>query len=252
MRYRTVAFFAYLALASFAFGQTPLTISLSELPPLGTASIEGNGILGQFVAEAFRGKQYEISYKYVPFARIVALVEQNAVQAAFFNPLQADEDKYFVKTILTNSIVFFYKKSRFPDGLTFRDISELGKYKIGIVRSAPTVKMLEDAGLTLDHADNDLLNFKKLQHDRIDLVSTIDILGWYTLQKNGMNRDEYGTTKPIILVESCLIISRTIPNAQKIHADFVSGYEDAKKQGLLTAILETLYGSGNVPTNALP
>ncbi len=252
MRYRTVVFCACLALTSLTFGQTPLTISLSELPPLGTASIEGNGILGQFVAEAFRGKQYEISYEYAPFARIVSLVEQGVVQAAFFNPLQADEKKFFVKTILTNNIVFFYKKSRFPDGLKFRDISELDKYNIGIVRSAPTIKTMEDSGLTLDLADNDFQNFKKLQYDRIDLVSTIDIFGWYALQENGINGDEYGITKPILIVESCLIISRTIPNAQRIHADFIAGYEDAKKRGVLTAILETLYGSGNVPKNALP
>ncbi len=252
MRQRTALFCACIALASLTFAQTPLTVSLSEFPPLGTAGMEGNGILGQFVDEAFRGKRYEISYDYVPFARIVTLVEQNAVQAAFFNPLQADEEKYFVKTILSNSIVFFYKKSRFPEGLTFRDLAELAKYKIGIVRSAPTIPMLEDAGLTLDRADTEFLNFKKLQHDRIDLVSTIDILGWYALQENGMNRDGYGITKPIVLVESCLIISRTSPDARRIHADFVSGYENAKQRGRLTEILETIYGPGNVPKNALP
>lgn len=230
---------------------TKLVVTATDLPPLGSPSLEGNGVLGRFVSEAFQGKNYLVSYEYLPFARIVTSLEANTVPAAFFNRFQANERDYHVIPILRSQVVFFYKKGRFPQGLSFQDLKELGKYRIGIVRGAPTIGALEEAGIVPDLAADEAQDFRKLQNDRVDLVSTVDIFGWYALKELNANRDEYGVTSPLFLVESCLLVSRTLPEARRITEDFRTGFEAAKKSGRLRSILESVYGP-LVPEYAVP
>lgn len=238
--------------SSILYGQTKITVSATDLPPLGSPNLEGNGVLGQFVSESLKGKNYTINFEYIPFARIVALLDNNTVQTAFFNRFQANEKNYYVKTILNSNIVFFFKKSKFPNGLVFKDLSELKKYSVGIVRGAPTIEMLEKAGLTLDLANDEFLDCKKLQNDRVDLLSTCDIFGWYALKEIGADLKDYDMSKPVLLVESCFLISKSLPNSKTIIDDFNAGYEIAKKNNKLTKILETVYGKGKVPGYCIP
>lgn len=204
------------------------------------------------VSEALKGRGYRITFEYMPFARIVTSLENRALQAAFFNRVQASEKDYFVEPILRTSVVFFYKKAQFPGGLTFTDLRELRPYRIGVVRGAPTIPLLEKAGITPDLASDELQDFRKMHNDRIDLVSTVDLFGWYALGQIGANPDDYGISPSVVVAESCFLLSRALPNAETIHGDFLAGFEAAKKSNQLKRILESVYGPNRVPEYAIP
>lgn len=238
--------------SALLFGETALVVSATDLPPLGGPALEGNGVLGRMVSEALKGRGYRITFEYMPFARIVTSLQNRALQAAFFNRVQASEKDYFVEPILRTSVVFFYKKAQFPGGLTFTDLRELSSYRIGVVRGAPTIPLLENAGIHPDLAADELQDFRKLQSDRVDLVSTLDLFGWHALGQIGANPDDYGISASVVVVESCFLLSRSIPNAQTIQRDFLAGLDAAKKNNQLKRILESVYGSNRVPEYAIP
>jgi polar amino acid transport system substrate-binding protein len=174
LRKRHLVLVTFIVLLSFSmlYGQTKIIINASDLPPLGSPNLEGNGILPQFISESFIGKNYSIEYKFLPYARVLEYMEKDTLGAGIFNSLRANDKLYNMKPIINCSVVFFYKKSKFPKGLPFNELKDLKQYSIGIVRGAPTIKKFEDAGLTLDLVRNEALNFKKLQANRVDLVTT--------------------------------------------------------------------------------
>jgi ABC-type amino acid transport substrate-binding protein len=243
---------SFLVLSSVLYGQTKVVITATDLAPLCSASMKDTGLLPQIIAEALKEKNYSIEYFFQPMARVVTNIANKSIDVAFISRFLVDEKNYYIKSLLLSNVVFFYKKSKFPNGLQYTDLSELKKYHIGVVRGAPTIEMLEKAGLKLDLAADEFLDFNKLQADRLDLLSTVDVFGWYTIKKNGADINDYSVSKSMMLIDSAIIISKSMPNSKKIFDDIDTGYTTIKTNNKLLQILEIYFGKGKVQSYSIP
>ena len=93
---------------------------------------------------------YEVITLY-PLGRSIMMANRGMVDCAFLYP-QTDPKVTVPITIYYSAINFVYKKSRFPNGLNYKTLSDLGGYKIGALTGSKWSKKLleEDAGLKLD------------------------------------------------------------------------------------------------------
>ena len=239
---------------SSLYGQEKKNIIIYGInfPPLSAPELSGYGLLPQAVSESLKEKNYNIKYKFLPMARLISNLKNEKIKIAFINKLEVDTDKYYMKILHNSKVVFFYKKSKFPKKLNFSDLSEVAKYRLGVVRGAPTIDSFKKAGIIIELATDETNNFKKLQAERVDLVSTVDSFGWYTLKKIKENLKDFAVTNLTFDTDTVIAISKSTSDGIQIFKDISEGYETIKRNGKLIRIFETYFGKGNVPINSIP
>ena len=163
-----------------------------------------------------------------------------------------DEDHLVESIDLINvNIKFFYKKDRFPDGLSYENLSDLKEYKMGSVRGSSTLPILEKAGIKADLVPQIEQNFKKLDIGRIDLTAAVDLTGWIIINDLFPNASNTFSMidKPLLSLTAGIIF-------HKKHSDtiqtFKKGLNQILENGTYYEILTRYYGKDQDFEDILP
>ncbi|QJB57333.1 transporter substrate-binding domain-containing protein [Pseudodesulfovibrio sp. zrk46] len=204
--------------------------------------IPGYGIASTIISKACARVGLTAKFHFLPWTRAMDETKAgdfDALYNAYYSP-QRDEDygvsECYFQTILTlctkssNSIDY--------DGTT----QSLHKYRLGVVRGFVNTKAIDsDKELNKDEAENDVLNLRKLLHDRVDLI-VIDKYQALHLVKNSpiieADMADIRFIYPALEQKSLhVMFSKNRTGWQQKLELFNKGLKEIKKDGTLKAIL---------------
>lgn len=229
------------------FADEKITIGLLEAPPMLEETAPGYGLTARILSECLKDKGYEIDYEFYPYLRLIKMLKDGELYGGLLALSEEDSELFLVKPMYYFQLTFFYKKSAFPEGVTYSTLKDLQKYRIGVLRGAPQIPDFEAAGIITETVHSEEANFMKLQADRIDLASTVEIMGLKALRDLHENLDDYGMTAPLQTMPTIFAAPKDQKNIAQFLNDLHTGYEDALKNGAILKILESFYGEGKVP-----
>lgn len=237
-----------LVFCTTTFASEQVTLSTIEYPPFNQSEVlpnGGRGVLIDLVAEAFTAANVSVTFEFIPMARVVwSVVKKNHAATLGMEEWFAKENKeHLVETVelLNMNIVVFYKKDRFPEGLSYEHLRDLKSYTVGIVRGSSLIPLLEEAGVHVEPVSQIDQNFKKLSAGRLDLVVAVDLGGWTILRDLYPDFvDNFSTVKKPLLVNPAGLIF--LKEHDRLIQTFRKGLGIILKNGTYYEILERYYG----------
>ena len=247
-----------LQVCSAAFGSEPIRLSSTIHPQLsqpGLIAGRGNGVMYDLTFAAFRAVNYDVTIEFLPMARVVWSLFEGGYSAnlgvmEWFARENMDQSVEMVDLIAVK-IKFFYKKEKFPDGLSFEHLSDLKAYKIGSVRGSSTLPILQQAGIEAELVTQIEQNFKKMNTGRIDLTVAVDLSGWMIL--NELYPDAVDAfsmiEQPLLSLQAGLIFHKKDSQMQQT---FKKGLGIILDNGTFYAIVQKYYGENYKFEDVLP
>jgi polar amino acid transport system substrate-binding protein len=254
-RFLTVALFLVAASATGLSGQT-VTMYAIEYPPYSVVNAktgEASGLAVDVTRAAGEAAGVDVVIETAPMARIgISFAENERSALIGLKGWIADKNVDTESVdILNLGFVFYYKKNRFPQGLSYKMLEELKPYTIGNVRGSATLNTLEAARLKLELVGDVSLVFKMLEAERIDLAVGGDITGRLVI------RDLYpdkisqleSTSHPFFTTLVCVIFNKS---DSEMITKFKDGIRAIYKNGVYQKILETYCPPGVTAKNLIP
>ena len=241
-----------------AIASGPIMVSSTVYPSFSQPDVmpgKGNGVLYDLTTQAFKAVGAEVQIDFVPMARIVWSVTKNNYAAALgtINWFARKRKDHLVEAVdlLNVNIVLFYKKERFPDGISYEQLSDLKPYKVGSIRGSSTLPLLEKAGINAELVAELDQNFKKLDAGHIDLTVAVDLTGLNIIKQLFPNStSRFSIVKKPVLT---LVTSMVFPK-EKIHPriTFIKGLDIILENGTFYKTIEKYYGKDYLPEDILP
>jgi len=232
-------------LASTGVRAETITVSLGEWPPYASEHIASDGIAPLIVKEAFDLEGITVNWLFLPWQRAYLNAARGDVDATilWIETEERSRDFLFGDVIISGKAVFFYRKDM---DFHWKDVEDLQGYRIGGLISAtyPWVERAKERGvdLKLDLVADEILNFKKLAHDRLDLYSQDYLVGRY-LMENGLNPQERANIAfdPTVLEQwdYRIMFPKTGEKSQKLLSIFNSGLARLRESGRYDEIIAT-------------
>jgi len=219
-----------------------IDLATDAWPPFYGPELKNKGFVSQLVIEAFKRKGYEVKIHFVPWKRAMEYSKKGdyvGLMGAFFKQERTAYFKY-TKAISKSEIVFFVKQN---SKITFTKLSDLRKYKIGIVKAYHYSDEFdkEKHNLHLFESRHSTQNIKHLLEGRVDLIlgSKKVILSLVKKHyKNSMSKIK--PLSPIVHSNKLYIaISKNIKNYKKITQDFNDALSSMHKDGRYETIIKS-------------
>lgn len=247
-----VIFIISFSLSINSFASEKVTLSTIEYPPLFQSKVipgKGYGIASDLTIEAFKAVDIDAKFDFIPMVRCVESVTLKKYPANLGSINWFTKDKKENLAVVVDlfyiNFMLFHKKKRFPEGITYENLSELKKYNIGNVRGSSTTPVVEKAALNIEWVSKLELNFKKLYADRLDFAISGGISGWALIRELHPDSVNDFTTvkKPILKVPIGLVFHKDQGNLIK---KFKKGIDTILENGKYYEILERYYGKDQV------
>jgi polar amino acid transport system substrate-binding protein len=247
-----ILFFAIISVAISA--QTKIVLGVPESPPYFTEKAEGQGMVCELLTAAFKNQGYDVTYQFMPLARLfTTLIAGDVVGIPYGLGSVSAEDQAKVvesKAIYLSEYVLFYKKSKFPKGVEFQDISELKGYTEEVKNgNTPIIDLLKSKGMEIDLGNASDSMMMKLSLDRADFLAIPDLGGLDLVKSTNLKSEDYAFTKFITSSNRTMMFLKA--GNDKLISDFNTGYAAIMKNGTYKKVLEEYYGIGRVPASTL-
>jgi len=222
----------------------PVTISTGEWPPWTGEDLPGQGYVLQMIREAFAEMGHEVKYEFYPWARALAVTLEGGADASayWYESPNVKRNCYYSDVLTREQIVFFRKKSTRVEA--WDTLEDLCAYRIGatlgVTFTEEIVRLGEEGVLTVDLGKDNLTNFRKLVHGRIDLLPSPKVLGLKILRDNFPPNVRKGIVidpKPISLRTGHLVFPRKAAGSKKLLQDFNRGLKMLIQSGRYDELL---------------
>lgn len=219
-------------------------IYTGEWAPYVSEKMEGYGPIALIIDKAVKAAGHDVTIKFVPWKRAEVFVLKGKVVASFpWSPTEEIEESCFVSSAMVRqNMVFFYLKENLKSW-DYTGLEDLKKYKIGGCPGYTYIEILENAGISIDYANDIELSMKKLIGKRFDLLPESLLVGKATIQKVAPEKaDMIGISKTPLYSKSLhLIISKNHPDGKELFDVFEKGFSIIKENGTYETIIDT-YG----------
>ncbi|MBN1969769.1 MAG: transporter substrate-binding domain-containing protein [Candidatus Delongbacteria bacterium] len=231
-----------LFLVVFSLYGEKIVIASGDWEPFTSSRDENGKLLELIVNEVFKNAGIDVEYLYYPWKRSYELVKSGKADATF--PWMKTEERlkeviYPNESILLEKSVFFHLKST---NFSFTNDADLKKYKFGGTLGYSLVGYLKDKGLEVDEVGNEILNFKKLLANRIDVYPTSFIVGYNLINREfPPEQAALFTNSPNIISEDeyFLVFSKSSENGKSLSEKFDKGLKMLKESGRYDEIMNS-------------
>ncbi len=221
------------------------TVKLATLdwePYIGQ-NLEGQGFVAAIIREAFKRSGYEVSFEFMPWARVVKMASEGQYDgyAPEYYSEEVKAHSVFSDAFPGGPLGFFAKKDK---NITYSKLEDLAPLTIGVVRGyVNTAEFDAAAYLKKEEAADDLTNLKKLSKDRLDLVVIDKYVGAYLIQTEMPDQKDAlcFVYPPLEEKELFVAFSKKAPGHEAKLKAFNEGLQQIKDDGTLQAIM-TKYG----------
>ncbi len=228
-------------LAINLYANKTINLLIGEWAPY-TSKTEIKGKIAEvIVSEAFKLEDVEVKYEYYPWRRSYQSAKAGFGTGTFPWYYSEQRNKDFIVTkepLLKVKNVFFHLKSL---DFQWENYEDLKKYSNGGIMGYTSTSLLQSKGVDVQLVPRAELNFKKILNHRIDITPYGVEVGYYLINKI-FSKEERAlfTHHPKALLDSkmYMLISRAIPNAQKLADTFDQGLRKLKKSGRYDQIIQ--------------
>lgn len=221
-----VKFTIALLLMSISLSKTAFSdefvFAVGEWAPFVSSKLPFHGAHGEIVTKAFEVEGHSVSFKYYPWRRSMELTKTGAV-AATFSWIHTEErsvDLLFPEQPVGQlRDVYYYRKDRFPEGLTTMPFEELQANSLTVVGIAgySYEEDLRKAGVVYQSVSTEEQAWRMLYNGHADILIDNDLSG--DLQKRQFlkdNADEVTRTEPYRSLNLYIMFSRSHPDAKRM------------------------------------
>ena len=209
-----------------AMGET-VVFATGEWAPFIGETLPEYGLHPQIITKVFTKMGYDVKFDFMPWKRVYQLTKKGDYIATFTwskTPERAEE-MFFPKNELSLSKeVAFYKKSKFPDGLTLSGLGDIKTKNLKVVGIASYwyEKALKDLGIKVHIVSTGDLAWKMLNGGRADImIENYDVGNAESQAYLGQGKNaEFGITEPLKTQQMYLVFSRVHPKAKEVMAKY--------------------------------
>jgi len=218
-----------------------INLLIGEWSPYTSQNNPKGKIAEVIVREAFKFVNIDVTYEYYPWKRSYKSAEVGIGFGTFPWYKSQQREKDFIVTseyLLETQTVFFHLKSL---KFHWENYEDLKNYEIGGTIGYTDVAFLKDLGLRVQLVPREALNFKKLLKKRIDIITSSLIVGKTFINKLfDQKTRKLFTYHPKALFDNkmYMLISKKVPNAQKLANSFDEGLHQLKKSGRYVQIID--------------
>jgi polar amino acid transport system substrate-binding protein len=222
------------------YSNETIHLAIGNWEPFTSSSNQKSQNLELLVKEAFSIENIDVVYKYYPWIRSHEMVRAGQADGTFpwIKTGEREDNFYFSKeVIIVEKTVFFHLRNTQFDWVEYDDLK---KYNIGGTLGYAVVEPLEQVGIQIQYTGLEDLNFKKLLAGRIDTYPASFYVGHYLIGKLFADSDTAKFTyhpKPLSELSYYLMISRNIPDGERLIEIFDSGLRHLKNTGRYDEIL---------------
>ena len=222
-------------------------------PVMGESSLSKEGILVDLVRAAFASQEVPITVTYLPVKRAISQISSDkslayiGVKNTFDDEVKPHIQEY---PFFVSRFLLFYRKDRFPNGFSYKKLSDLKKYRIGVLAGGITDVVGKANNLDIDPAYALDLVFKKLDGKRDDLGVASEFSIELMLHDLFRERaEDYGINRevPFHSINSVLLLNDRHPDFAYFEQKLKAGMKEISKNGQWQQILEKFYGAGKIP-----
>ncbi len=226
--------------SSNVFANEIVTMAIGEWSPYTSEKDLKGKIAEVIVTEAFKLENINVIFKYYPWKRSYKNAEYGKVTGTFPWQKTKEREKEMIFTknpIISIKTVFFHLKSL---DFKWNNYEDLKKYKVGATLGYADVELLQKNDITVDVVTKESLNFKKLLGGRIDIFPIDFVVGYNYIVKS-FSPDKVllftNNPKPLYTKPMFMLISKKIPNGQKIADTFDRCLKKLKDSGKYDKII---------------
>lgn len=216
-----------------------IAIATGEWAPFTGEHLEHNGPVCHVVNDIFKGAGYEVSFSFYPWQRAYQILKSGdvPVSAYWYKSKERQKHGYYSDALTHETIVFYYLQNNPINN--WETLSDLNGLRIGASRGNTYTdkfwRLAHEGKLSVDLADNDLKNFKKLLNGRIDIFPCSKARAYELIHKNFPEpaaRTIHYHPKPLSELTGHLLFSKAHPQAKQLRQLFNDQLQRLKQQGL--------------------
>lgn len=211
-----------------------LRMAIGEWAPY-TSEANPQGKLAEaLVTEALKTQGIDVEYSYFPWKRSYEAVVAGDFDATFPWYNNEERDAQLIvsdEPLVQEQEVFFH---RTDTDFEWSSLGDLSGMSVGGTIGYSHVQQLEDAGISVNTAASDDVNFKKLINGRIDVFPASKIVG-NTMINNLFSASKASELtfhpKPLSQGDMYIMFSRNIDGGQRMADAFDEGLTELKNSG---------------------
>ena len=240
-RLQVLILLALLSFSTFTCARE-VKMATTNWPPFYGESLVNGGPLTEIVSEAFRRMGHTSSVEFLPWSRArrkVLIGESEIILGAYFSEQRAKKH-HFSDAVMMVDVGLVARKEL---GITsFKNLRELTPHTIGVSKGWINNAEFDAANfLSKDIATNQVLNIRKLAHNRVDMISVSFEVFKYELAQNNLTGTlpKYVFLEPLLSRASLhLMMRKGSLDHVKIINQFNSTLKEMKKDGTYQLILK--------------
>lgn len=248
----TIGLFVFLLAIIPAAQSKTITLAADNWEPYVLKEEQEHGIISEVITRAFANVGINVDYHFVPWARALDMAKKGAVEGTFLWYKTPERTPFFYfsdEPLVKFSVVFFHHKDL---KFNWESLDDLTEYKIGApIGSYVSTKFAEyekNAVLNIQRFPTDLILFKMLMKNRIDIFPQDIIVGYQELNNHFSDiTKQYITNhpKPLTQRDAYLLISKSNPKNKKLMAMFNKGFSELKQSGEYSQLFKTAIKNSN-------
>lgn len=222
------------------FSET-LNMTSVNWEPFYGENLPENGFFPALAREAFKRAGYEITISFRPWKRALEMARKgkyDGLVGAYYNEDRANTF-YFTDPVAESEEVFVQNKGR---GIVYKNLEELKKYEIGGIRGSAQIDELRNMGFQTEVATNYIMNIKKLNANRFDLLIIGKQKLFYDLENHKEFKKFKGTFEilepPFKSYDIFCLITKKRADGQEIVGKFNKALQEMKADKTYGKILE--------------
>lgn len=243
---RSLLVYCFLFWVSAVYAET-VFVSIDDYPPYIDKSEKHKGFMSELVVAAFNKAGLDVELSFMPWKRIedVEIDQRNKLSFAWIWNKQRDERWLFSDVIMAAPTVLVIRKD---NPISWQRYEDLKPYVIGLSRGYSYGDEFDSLSseLTIQMANSDLANLRKLLLGRIDLFPVDPYVGSMLLENHFTEAER----AQLVLIQDPQFIQPydmhvvcAKRNAQCKHwlEAFNKGFERLKKEGVVQSMIDNAH-----------
>ncbi|MFQ1996924.1 substrate-binding periplasmic protein [Aeromonas veronii] len=198
----------------------PVHLTTLEWPPYTSQHLPDGGLTGHIVKRAFAEAGLEVQFDFYPWHRAMLLASDPAQHYSGYFPKYFADDldkRWHISTSVGSSVLGMAQQAGPP--IHWQRLEDLASYRIGVVAGYINTRefdaLMASKRLNTFAVDDDHLNLRKLQRDRLDLaVIDRDVFYWLTYYDDKLHPEQLQFNQKILGYKSLHIMFR--PDQQQL------------------------------------
>jgi polar amino acid transport system substrate-binding protein len=221
-------------------GLKNVKLASCEWAPFSGKLIKDRGFTTEIIKKSFANQGVKVKVDFMPWARVIKVVQSGEYDAAFPAYYSKDREKYFKfsKPFIASPI---HLCTLSDSKIKYEKLEDLKPYKIGIVNGYVNSQEFDAVDfLNKKKSNSDKINLIKLVNKRIDMI-VIDKFAseFYRVNDDQLKKYQFKYLDPPLQTKDLhLMISKNISNSGNILRTFEKGLDKFIKSGNIEKYLE--------------